>query len=56
MAESDSSFNILLLDTVDTILKMQAIKGNDKEKFQFKYLPVHILVNMNKMYEIMQNH
>ena len=53
MEESKEDFNLLLLDTVDTILKMHNIK--DKRSPQYKYLHVHTLGNINMMYEVIHD-
>jgi len=49
----EQDFNLLLLDTVDTLFKMQKVK--DKKSFEYKFLHVHTLGNMNKMYEVIQD-
>ena len=40
---------LLLLDSVDTIFKLQSIE--DKKSFEYKFLHVHLLGNINKMFE-----
>ncbi len=54
MAESNNNnFNLLLLDSVDTIFKMQSME--DKKSFQYKFLHVHLLGNINKMCEVIHD-
>ena len=51
--EDDSNFNLLVLDAIDSIIKMQSIE--DKKNFEYKFLHVHLLGNINKMCEVIQN-
>jgi len=47
-----TDFDLLALDTVDSINKMRSL---DKKSFEYKFLHVHMLGNMNKMCEILQS-
>ena len=49
MEDSDSDFNLLMLDSMDSIMKMQSL---DKESFEYKFLYIHLLGNINKMCEV----
>jgi len=50
--EDDSDFNLLYLDSVESIMKMHNL---DKESFEYKFLYVHLLGNINKMCEVIQD-
>jgi hypothetical protein len=47
----EDDFNLLALDTIDSIIKMRSL---DKKSFEYKFLHVHMLGNMNKMGEVLQ--
>ena len=47
------NFELLLVDSVDTIIKMQ--NTDNKKSTAYTLLRVHLLGNINKMYEVIQD-
>jgi hypothetical protein len=47
-----TDFDLLSLDTIDSINKMNNL---EKKSFEYKFLHVHTLGNMNKMCEVLQH-
>ena len=48
----DSNFNLLALDCIDSISKMQNL---DKKSFEYTVLHLRLLGNLNKMCEVINN-
>jgi hypothetical protein len=52
-SKTKDNFELLLVDSVDTILKLQSM--NDRKSAEYTLLHVHLLGNINKMCEVIQD-
>ena len=53
-SKTKDNFELLLVDAVDTIIKMQNMR-DDRKSAAYTILHVHLLGNINKMYEVIQH-